>query len=185
MAQGTPEDAVAFLRHQHDEIRELFAAVEGETGQSRRDAFEPLVRLLAVHETAEEMVIYPAIRSSGGEGRRIADARTEEEDHAKKVLTDLEKLDPGSAEFEEMFGPFRAAVESHAENEEREAFPLLEQTTDEEQLRRMASALMVAEGIAPTHPHKAAPESAIGNLLVGPFVGMVDRVRDALRDATR
>jgi hypothetical protein len=43
----------------------------------------------------------------------------------------------------------------------------------------------MAEGMAPTRPHKAAPESAVGNLLVGPFVAMVDRVRDAFADAQR
>jgi hypothetical protein len=49
----------------------------------------------------------------------------------------------------------------------------------------MTSELEVAEAMAPTHPHKMAPESAAGNLLVGPFVAMVDRVRDALRDARK
>ena len=38
-------------------------------------------------------MIYPAIRSTGDEGKRIADARTEEEDQSKKELTELEKLD--------------------------------------------------------------------------------------------
>ena len=54
----------------------------------------------------------------------------------------------------------------------------------ENRLQQMARGLEVAEGIAPTHPHKTAPESAIGNMLVGPFVSMIDRVRDAIRDAT-
>lgn len=185
MAEASRENAVEFLRQQHDLVRELFAAVARETGDARREAFEPLVRLLAVHETAEEMVIYPAIRNEGDEGKRIADARTQEEDQAKKALSDLEKLDPSSPEFDEPFTAFRATVESHAESEEREVFPLLDRTTDDTQLERMAAALKVAEGIAPTHPHKSAPESAIGNLLVGPYVAMVDRVRDAIRAATR
>ena len=49
----------------------------------------------------------------------------------------------------------------------------------------MGRAFQLAEAMAPTHAHRMAPESAIGNLLVGPFVSMVDRVRDAIRDATR
>jgi hypothetical protein len=43
---------------------------------------------------------------------------------------------------------------------------------------------LLAEKFAPTHAHRMAPESAVGNLLVGPFVAMVDRVRDAIRDRT-
>jgi hemerythrin superfamily protein/uncharacterized membrane protein len=178
------QDAVEFLLTQHEQVRSLFATIGSATGETRREAFEPLVRLLAVHETAEEMVVYPALRAAGDEGNRIADARLAEEDEAKKVLSDLEKLDPSTDEFERLFAEFRTAVEAHAESEEREVFPLLRQTTDDEQLRRLASALTVAEGVAPTHPHKLAPESATGNMIVGPFVAIVDRVRDAIKSAT-
>jgi hemerythrin superfamily protein len=185
MPQTAQQDAVRFLSSQHDEIRHLFQTVAESSGESRREAFETLVRLLAVHETAEEMVVYPALRDAGGEGSRVADARIDEEDRAKKMLADLEKLDPASPEFDQLFREVRVAVEAHAENEEREVFPLLEESRDDGQLRRMAAALEAAERMAPTRPHKAAPESAVGNALVGPFVSVVDRVRDAMRDAMR
>lgn len=185
MAEADQEDVVRFLLSQHEDVRRLFRTIIDARGDTRREAFEPLVRLLAVHETAEEMVVYPALRAAGAEGERVADARLAEEDSAKKTLADLEKLDPNSSEFDELFGRFHAAVEAHAESEEREVFPLLERTIDEQQLRRMASALKVAEGVAPTHPHKRAPESLVGNVVVGPFVAIVDRVRDAIREATR
>jgi hemerythrin superfamily protein len=184
MAQTQNQDAVRFLQDQHDTIRELFSSVASTAGDERREVFEPLVRLLAVHETAEEMVVYPTIRSTP-EGEAIAKARMEEEDEAKKQLADLEKLDPASAEFTQLFTTIRAAVESHAEAEEREVFPLLERITDDEQLQRLGGALRAAEGIAPTHPHKTAPESAIGNMVVGPFVAMIDRARDVIRDAMK
>jgi hypothetical protein len=37
--------------------------------------------------------------------------------------------------------------------------------------------------MAPTHPHPHGPTSGIGNQLVGPFVAMVDKVRDKLAKA--
>jgi hemerythrin superfamily protein len=181
MTETAQQDAVDFLLDQHAQVRQLFETVANATGDARREAFEPLVRLLAVHETAEEMVVYPALKAEGDEGRRVAEARLEEEDEAKKLLAELEKLDIASAEFDELFTRIRAAVEAHAEAEENEVFPLLDRITDTEQLARMTSALQVAEGMAPTHPHKTAPESATANMLMGPFVAMVDRVRDAIR----
>ena len=84
-----------------------------------------------------------------------------------------------------MFTSFSVAVEEHASAEEREVFPLLERKLNRIVLRGLAVQLQIAEGIAPTHPHKLAPESAIGNMLVGPFVSMVDRVRDLFRDASK
>ena len=47
----------------------------------------------------------------------------------------------------------------------------------------MRTALEKAEKMAPTHPHTHGPESAIGNMIVGPFVAVADRVRDAIRNA--
>ena len=71
---------------------------------------------------------------------------------------------------------------AHAEAEERELFPILESKVDPERLREMSDAIERAERMAPTHAHPHSPESASGNMLVGPFVAMVDKVRDRLKD---
>jgi hypothetical protein len=66
--------ATTFIGRQHDQIRELFDAVASAAPEERAEAFTPLVRLLAVHETAEEMVIYPM--AARGEARWPRSART-------------------------------------------------------------------------------------------------------------
>lgn len=185
MADPEKRSAVGFLADQHDEIRELFAQLTDAYPSERRAVFERLVRLLSVHETAEELVVHPAARTAGTDATAVVEARLAEEDRAKKMLADIEKHDPASARFAALLPGLREAVESHARHEERELFPLLEAVSDERQLQRMTSALELAESIAPTHPHKRAPESAIGNLLVGPVVSVVDRVRDMLRNVAR
>lgn len=182
--QSTTGDVVDLLLAQHHEVRELFSAVQG-GAQDRTDAFECLVRLLAVHETAEEEVVYPALRSTGDEGERIAEARKAEEAEAKQQLSDLERLGVDGDGFDAQLQTFRTAVLAHAENEEREVFPLLRRSLDADKLSSMRSALEMAEKMAPTHPHPHGPESALGNMVVGPFVAVVDRVRDAIRGATR
>ncbi|MBV8981501.1 MAG: hypothetical protein JO086_11425 [Acidimicrobiia bacterium] len=45
----------------------------------------------------------------------------------------------------------------------------------------MGKQLQMAEKMAPTHPHPHGPEGALGNLVIRPFVVMVDKVRDALK----
>jgi hemerythrin superfamily protein len=184
MAEIGHDDAVRIVKDQHEQIRDLFRSVLT-TGSGRDEPFEALVRLLAVHETAEEMVIYPVVEKEGDDGARIVAARRAEEDEAKKSLADIEKLDRDSTEFETSVATLRSSVEAHADAEEREVLPVLEQVKDADALARMARAFKVAETMAPTHPHKAAPESAVGNAVVGPFVALVDRARDAIRDATR
>jgi hemerythrin superfamily protein len=173
--------AVEFIRDQHDEIRRLFGEVEGSEEGARKEPAECLIRLLAVHETAEELVIYPALETIGEEGRRVADERRAEEDVAKREVSDLEKLGPESPDFEMQFGKVKALVLTHAEREEATVLPLLEAHKDDEELQRLAAALDVAIAMAPTHPHPHSPESALGNLVTGPFVAVADRVRDALK----
>ncbi len=175
------QDVVDLLLAQHEEARSLFGQIASSTGKAKKGSFDRLVRLLAVHETAEEMVVYPVVRGSGPDGDRLADARTAEESEAKSALAELEKIGVDHAEFDAKLATFQELVDSHAQNEEREIFPLLRSTQSAEQLAKMAHSVELAERTAPTHPHPHGPESAVGNTLVGPFVAVVDRVRDALR----
>jgi hemerythrin superfamily protein len=177
--QQQTTDAVTFLVSQHAEIRRLFTAMDG--ADRSQDTFQALVRLLAVHETAEEEVVHPAARRLIPDGASIVDARLEEEDQAKKALTELEKLELDHVDFAAQYAKVRDMVLAHAEHEEQELFPKLRAVEDDDELRRMTTALQTAEAMAPTHPHAMAPESRTANLLVGPFVAMADRVRDALR----
>jgi hemerythrin superfamily protein len=174
------QTTVAVIAEQHVELRRLMDSVAAGTAEESSQSFDRLVRLMAVHETAEEMVVYPAIRKMGEQGRRIADARSVEEDVAKRVLAKLEGMDRTSSEFQLAFLEFRADVEGHAASEEAEVFPLLAKVRDDEPTMRKV--FMLVEQLAPTHAHRLAPESALGNLLVGPFVSIVDRTRDAIRD---
>jgi hypothetical protein len=80
----------------------------------------------------------------------------------------------GSAFFE-----LREAVLAHADSEEVEEFPLIEQESEKTRAM-MADAVRAAETIAPTHPHPGV-ESATANFLAGPLASLVDRTRDAVR----
>jgi len=172
------ETVTEFLRRQHAEVRSMFAELESAQGENRTQVFDCLRALLAVHETAEEEVVHPAARKAGGEA--VVEARLKEEDEAKKVLSELEKLGPDGDGFDQQLAQFKSAVEAHATAEEQELFPILESKLDEETRAAMTKKLQMAEKIAPTHPHPHAPESAVGNMVLGPFVAMADKVRDAL-----
>ena len=112
------------------------------------------------------------------------EARLAEEAQAKRDLADLEKLGPDGDGFGVKLLAFRRAVEGHAAaEEESELFPVLEARLDPDELARMADEVEVAEAMAPTHAHPHGPTSGIGNQLIGPFVAMVDKVRDKLAAA--
>ena len=114
MNQPSQTDVVAVLLDQHAQIRRLFTEVAQRRGEPRREAFQQLVRLLAMHETAEQEVLHPQVRLLVGGGRAIADARLEEERHAKELLAELDELGPEGDDFEGRLKVLRKAVLDHA-----------------------------------------------------------------------
>jgi hemerythrin superfamily protein len=176
------QDVVDLLLEQHDQIRSLFSQVQSAQGETKRDLFEDLVRLLAVHESAEEEIVHPFARRKLDDGDQVVDARLVEEDEAKHVLAELYDLGVDHPEFDAKLAAFAMSVNEHATHEESEEFLHLRQTVEPDRLRRMAGALKAAEATAPTRPHPHAPESAAGNVLAGPPLAIFDRIRDTMRD---
>ena len=179
------DDVVKFLKGQHNLIKDMFEEVfSASEPKARETAFVELRQLLAVHETAEEMVVHPRARHEIADGDEIVDARLHEEHAAKQQLSKLEGMDIDSDEFIDELTKFRDAVIDHAEHEENEEFNQLQRKLDADDLGRMAKAVQAAEAIAPTRPHPGV-ESAKANFAVGPFASMLDRARDAIGAAMR
>jgi hemerythrin superfamily protein len=124
------ENVIALLERQLAEIRTLFGVVEGATGDERRDAFYDLLRLLAVHETAEEEIVHPEVRDIEG-GDVVVNARIGEEHRAKQLLSTLYDMGPDAEGFDILFVELKVDVLAHAAHEEREEFPLLRKAHDE------------------------------------------------------
>ncbi|WP_101257473.1 hemerythrin domain-containing protein [Streptomyces barkulensis] len=187
------EDVVALLTRRHDEIRELFDAVENaaacddDSGDGCRAAFRRLVRVLTAHETAEEEIVHPYARGALEGGEEIVAARLEEERRTGRALLRLESMDcagDGRAAFLRELAALREETEAHTRAEERYEFPPLEAGGDPEWRRAMARAVRAAESVAPARPYPAAvPDGE--DAAAGPFAAVVDRARGALRREER
>jgi hemerythrin superfamily protein len=176
-------DAIDVLLAQHNEIKQLFTLVESSEGEARQREFDHLRALLAVHETAEEEVLRPMTRSTVPDGNAIADARMEEENEAKEVLANLEKLGCASPEFMPKFLEFKKSVLAHAEHEEHEEFPGIRSAKTPDELKKMGKRIKMAEKMAPTHPHPSA-KTTTANYLAGPFAAVLDKVRDQMNSSS-
>ncbi|MGB6209195.1 hemerythrin domain-containing protein [Mycobacterium sp.] len=179
----TPDEVIAFLKAQHNLIEDMFDQVlHASDPQAREKPFVQLRQLLAVHETAEEMVVHPRVRREVDAIDSIVDARLEEEHEAKELLSTIEKLDITSQQFIDELIKLRDAVLDHAAHEEKFEFPKLQQELNADERKRLTSAVQAAEAIAPTRPH-AGVESPLLNFAVGPFASMLDRARDLIDSA--
>jgi hemerythrin superfamily protein len=179
----TPDEVIAFLKAQHNLIEDMFDEVlHASDPEAREKPFIELRQLLAVHETAEEMVVHPRVRHEVEVGDAVVDALLREEHDAKEQLSSIESMDITSQQFIDELTKLRDAVLAHAESEERDEFPKLQRELDAGDLKRMATAVRAAEAIAPTRPHPGV-ETAKLNFAVGPFASMLDRARDAIQHA--
>ncbi|MEU6534062.1 hemerythrin domain-containing protein [Streptomyces sp. NPDC046928] len=176
------DDVVALLMRQHGDIRNLFDEVEASEGEERRDAFRRLVRLLAVHETAEEEVVHPFARRNLAGGEQVVEDRLAEERAAKETLAALDDVDPDDPTFMPRLMKLRKDVQEHARAEERYEFTHIRRSADPGQLATMAKAVKAAEAMAPTRPHPGV-ESGAANVALGPVAALMDRTRDTVRNA--
>jgi len=89
-------------------------------------------------------------------------------------------MTPGTVEFAGLFEQFRGAVPRHAQAEEAEVLPILRRTQTPGALQKMAKAFELAEKVAPSHAHPHAGTGALSNMVAGPALAIMDRVRDAI-----
>jgi len=179
----SPDEVVAFLKAQHNLIEDMFDQVLHATDpKAREEPFAALRQLLAVHETAEEMLVHPRVRGQSDSADAVVDERLKEEHSAKELLSEIEKLDITSDQFIDKVTQLRQAVLEHATREENDEFPVLQRRLSADELKWMGTAVRAAEAIAPTHPHPGV-ESAKLNFALGPFASMLDRARDLIAKA--
>lgn len=171
-------DVIRILLEQHEQVRDLFARLRTAPASGRKDLFDDLRALLAVHETAEEIVLRPL--ADDETWKQVAAKRNEEEREANEVLADLEGLDVRSDDFLAKLTEFERSVDEHATAEEEAEFPRVLSARDVEQRRKLGVRLRAVEKMAPSHPHPSAAGSPARQALTGPFASMVDRVRDAM-----
>src|SRR5437763_14811665 len=145
----TEPDVVDLLVEQHDRIKSRFAQLQTTTGTAKRDLFDELVRLLAVHESAEESVVHPMAKRELDDGEQVVDRRLAEEDEAKKELAELYDMGVDNPEFDRRLVTFAAAVVEHATHEDTEEVPRLRARPAAHTPRRMAAAPRAAARAAP------------------------------------
>ncbi|MGC9479840.1 hemerythrin domain-containing protein, partial [Streptomyces sp. WG4] len=94
----------------------------------------------------------------------------------------LDEMDTDDPKFMPQLLKLRRDVQEHARAEERYEFTHIRRSTDVTNLAAMAKAIKAAEAMAPTRPHPGV-ESGAKNMALGPVAALMDRTKDAVRQA--
>jgi hemerythrin superfamily protein len=174
------QDVVDILTTDHHEVLALVEQIPAADAARRRDMADTVIAELMRHSVAEEMYVYPAMRDHLPDGASKVQHDIEEHQQLEEVMKELEGVDAADARFVETLGRLEAVLRDHVSDEESEQFPMLRARLSTEQLLELGRKVETAKKAAPTRPHPAAPHSELFHKLVGPGVGMVDRLRDKL-----
>lgn len=182
MQSGSGADVLDLLIEEHREVQHMVdeLAMQSHQEVDPRELSDIVIASLVRHSVAEEMYVYPAMREYLLDGDQQVEHDISEHQQLEECLKQLEGLHPADGEFTEVVARLRSVLNDHVRDEEDNQFPRMRQTIPEERLIELRGKVEMAEKVAPTRPHPGAAHSELFHKTVGPGVGMVDRLRDAL-----
>lgn len=174
-------DVVDILTADHREMVGLLEMIENTAdAEERRSLADSAIAEVVRHSVAEELFVYPVYEREVPDGADEVEHDKEEHQELEEVMKELEGLDAGSAEFIATVKRFKELLDHHADDEESDQFPKMRKHISAEDLVDLGRKVEAAKKIAPTRPHPGSPHSELFHMTLGPGVGMVDRLRDAL-----
>lgn len=179
------QDVVDVLSSDHREVMALVARIRTTTDpEQQRDLTDTVIAELVRHAVAEEMYVYPAMRKHLPDGDAAVEHDTAEHKELEVTMKQLESADAGGTEFLQALDRLEELLRDHVSDEEDEQFPQLRARIPHRELVEMAAKVELAKKVAPTRPHPLAPNNEVFHKLVGPGIGLVDRLRDKLTGRT-
>jgi len=141
------KDALALLKEDHDNVRELLSKLEEAGGKSRSATLKTIEHELKVHTKIEEDIFYPAFREAAEkeEDSKLYFEALEEHHVVDLVLPEIMDTDPSADEFPAKAKVLKDLVEHHAEEEEKQMFPRARRLMEKEQLRELGQQLADAK----------------------------------------
>jgi iron-sulfur cluster repair protein YtfE (RIC family) len=134
-------NAIELLKEDHNKVRRLFQKVDAsDTDSEKKDLFEKIKHELNVHTHIEEKIFYPTVRKKEGL-EDIVKEGIEEHHQADVFIREIDNLTEDSEKFEPKLKVLIEGVEHHAQEEEAEMFPKVEEKFSEAELRDLAEKL--------------------------------------------
>jgi hemerythrin-like domain-containing protein len=143
---------------------------------ARKNVADFLVAADSRHETAEELVLWPAVRRRIPGGHDLAEEGLRQEHEAKLVLDALRFAD-GNSRLR-LAGEFAVLARAHMAFEDRTVLPAVRKATLWPGGWLLGAKFTMAKKVAPTRPHPHGPDRRLGLLTRGLCAAGLDRVRD-------
>jgi hemerythrin-like domain-containing protein len=134
-------NALELLKNDHDKVKRLLGELESTTERgvkTRSELFATIKGELTVHETIEEEIFYPALKSHPKAKDLVLEAY-EEHHVVDRVMAELENLDVSDETWGAKATVMKENVEHHIEEEEQEMFAQARQVFDRQELEDLGA----------------------------------------------
>lgn len=174
-------DVVDILTADHRDMIALIEQIESTADpEERRSLADAVTAEVMRHSVAEELFVYPVYERKVPRGTDEVGHDKSEHQEIEETLKKLEDVDSQDPGFMTLVGELKALLNHHADDEESDQFPKLREHLRIDELVDLGRKVEAAKEVAPTRPHPGSPHSELFHMTLGPGVGMVDRLRDAL-----
>ena len=134
-------DAITLLKNDHDKVKRLLNELESTTERgvkTRQELFATIKGELTVHETIDEEIFYPALKSHPKAKDLVLEAY-EEHHVVDQVIAELEGLDVSDETWGAKATVMKENVEHHIEEEEGEMFKQARQVFERQELEELGA----------------------------------------------
>ncbi|KAI9142058.1 HHE domain-containing protein [Paraphysoderma sedebokerense] len=167
----------------HNSFRDLFSRYRSHTGslEERQMIVNEIIREVAIHSVAEEVILYPAFESANLDGNVVADHLRKEHQIVKEDLYKLDSMKVGDPGYDEHLQKIMNELEHHMKEEEEQDLRELRARVGEDELIRLGQKFDGTKKIVPTRPHPSAPDRPPLETLAGILTAPIDKMRDMAR----
>ncbi len=130
------------IRMDHTKVNTLFMQIDQtEDPQKIQEYFGQIYKDLSAHATAEEEVVYPAVRPYFSQTQNLYDEQAE----MKKLLAQIKANSPASSDFKPLVKQLQQVVMDHVREEENDMFPKLRDHFSDAQQKQLATQFKTAK----------------------------------------
>ncbi len=135
-------NAIELLKEDHNKVRKLLKQLSDTTDRAvvkRQELLDKIEQELSVHTQIEEEIFYPAFHEAGKKEHEKIFYEAHEEHRVVDdlLLPDTKETKPDSVQFSGRVKVLKEVVEHHANDEEKEMFPMAEKLFSADELQNL------------------------------------------------
>ncbi|EFC43781.1 predicted protein [Naegleria gruberi] len=180
-------DGIRYLIKDHEKVKSLFNEYLNGTNTSqthKRQLVKQFTTEIVKHASSEERYLYPILlEKMGNEQAKLLYNKNLLDDLITKEMlrffeTSVIRNDFDWHVFDKAVRKFIEMELHHIEEEEKDVFPIIRQSLNEEELATLEDAIKWAKDHGPTHPHPMESMTNPQAAITHPVTGRLDRLRD-------